>query len=233
MFCANCGTTLLDGAKFCPSCGHRLTPLPEIVQPREPNAIHTEQGSSRVWFERKRRRVKRFKIIWLCLFGIDLLLPLLQAPAAFALATAAQLAVSLAYCLCCGFFLRSVKDLEQTGRMELLDDIPTDAPTFAKSRAYCGKRAMYLKGCHQVVAYSDIDWVYIRENTASWHGLQIYHSKTAELFGRRHISTKLDTEELKMLLGGYVAPVQRELLVGYTPGNRAEYVRRRRMRGGA
>ena len=25
-----------------------------------------------------------------------------------------------------------------------------------------------------------------------------------------------------MLLGGYVAPVQRELLVGYTPGNKAE-----------
>ena len=96
-----------------------------------------------------------------------------------------------------------------------------------------GKRAMYLKSCHQVVAYSDIDWVYIRENAASWHGLQIYHSKTVELFGRRHISTKMDTEELKMLLGGYVAPVQRELLVGYTPGNKAEYERRRRMRGGA
>lgn len=36
-----------------------------------------------------------------------------------------------------------------------------------------------------------------------------------------------------MLLGGYVAPVQQELLVGYTPGNKAEYERRRRMRGGA
>lgn len=233
MFCANCGTTLLVGAKFCPSCGHRLTPLPVSVPPREPNAIHTEQGSSRAWFEQKRRRVKRFKIIWLCLFGIDLLLPLLQALTAFVLAAAVQLAVSLAYYLCCGFFLRSMKDLEQTGSMELLDDIPTDAPTFSKSRAYCGKRAMYLKSCHQVVAYSDIDWVYIRENAASWHGLQIYHSKTVELFGRRHISTKMDTEELKMLLGGYVAPVQRELLVGYTPGNKAEYERRRRMRGGA
>ena len=50
MFCANCGTTLLDGAKFCPSCGHRLTPLPKTVPLREPNAIHTEQGSSRAWF---------------------------------------------------------------------------------------------------------------------------------------------------------------------------------------
>lgn len=216
--CKKCGAEIDMDSKFCSACGAAIlnSATEEVISSEQfytSTTNYTVQLHSREWFEKTRNNAKTLKIIMI----VSLFVPLFGVMIA--------MITGLVYLNKYGYFLRSIKDLENSSRISYIDDIPFNTSTLTGSKIDCGSRAMYFQEIHQIIAYEDVLWIYIKRQSNNFYGLTVSSVESMEIWCRnkRHLSNLASRDEMTWLINNYISKASPSLLIGYTPENVRQY----------
>ena len=113
------------------------------------------------------------------------------------------------------------KWLKAKGCEDVLDDIDLSAPTFPRSKIYCGSKAMFSKKSGVAIPYGEILWAYKREN--QYNGFTVRSRVVFRLRNGGTYEIKANDQEVNSLLAQYVLPASPDLIVGYDKERKQRY----------
>lgn len=118
-------------------------------------------------------------------------------------------------------YTSTAKWLKSKGMENVADDILLEAPTFPKSKIYCGKNALFDKKECKIIPYSEIAWIYMRENRIN--GIPV--GKDAILYAKdgKRFSLPIDVDEVKWLLVNYIVINSPTVVIGYGQKQKQRY----------
>lgn len=209
MICKNCGCQNDKDSKFCCKCGSNLQFESEI--PRSNIAVQAGTYNAEMIKNLKTKTTvwKIIMIVFLCT-GFGWIIAWI---------------LWLIYMKKYGYIIRSIIDLEKTGRSDYIYDIQIDKPEFTGSGICCGANAFYFQKTHQFIAYEDVLWIYVKRQVTNYYGLKTTTQESIEFYNKhkRHISVVAGRNEIDQLISKYIAPRSPYLLVGFTEVNKAKY----------
>ena len=119
------------------------------------------------------------------------------------------------------YFVKGYKQLVDAGMLDYVDDINLNEPTFAKSKLYCGRKALYCKSSGCIVPYSQIGWVYIHANNI--YGITVNKEVYVFMRNGQKLVLSVDVNDFKIVLERFILRESPDVVIGYGNEQRKRY----------
>ena len=119
------------------------------------------------------------------------------------------------------YFVKGYKQLVDAGMLDYVDDINLNEPTFAKSKLYCGRKALYCKSSGCIVPYSQIGWVYIHANNI--YGITVNKEVYVYMRNGQKLVLSVDVNDFKIVLDRFILRESPDVVIGYGNEQKKRY----------